>query len=58
MPNEAKYVMSKTGILFPHQLFEENALIKKSKTIYLVEEWLFFNNTIFANRKLPFTEPA
>ena len=32
----------RTGILFPHQLFEHNPLIEKTGTIYLIEEWLFF----------------
>lgn len=46
--------MSKIGILFPHQLFEENDLIKKCKTIYLVEEWLFFKQYTFHKQKIAF----
>lgn len=46
--------MSKTGILFPHQLFEENDLMKKCKTIYLVEEWLFFKQYSFHKQKIAF----
>ena len=38
--------MSKIGIVFPHQLFEQNII---ADTIYLVEEELFFNH----QRKLP-----
>lgn len=39
MPNEqAKYM--KTGILFPHQLFEQTTLTSTCDTIYLLEEGL------------------
>ena len=34
--------MSSTGIIFPHQLFEENIIASKCEIIYLVEEWLYF----------------
>jgi|GEM_PF-6116920 len=30
--------MNKTGLLFPHQLFEQNILATTCDTIYLVEE--------------------
>lgn len=43
-----------TGILFPHQLFEENILIKKCNTIYLVEEYLFFKQYNFHKQKIAF----
>jgi len=43
-----------TGILFPHQLFEENILISKCNTIYLMEEWLFFKQYNFHQQKIAF----
>ena len=46
--------MSRTGIIFPHQLFEHNILLKKCDTIYLVEEWLFFKQYNFHKRKIAF----
>ena len=42
------------GILFPHQLFEQNALAAKCDTIYLVEEWLFFKQYNFHKQKISF----
>ncbi len=44
----------KTGILFPHQLFKKNELIDQCKTIYLVEEFLFFTQYNFHKQKLAF----
>ena len=46
--------MSKTGILFPHQLFEQNILVSECDTIYLVEEWLFFRQFRFHKQKIAF----
>ncbi len=46
--------MSTTGILFPHQLFEQNHLVLKCDTIYLVEEWLFFMQYRFHKQKIVF----
>ena len=46
--------MSNTGIIFPHQLFEENVLALKCDTIYLVEEWLFFKQFNFHKQKIAF----
>ncbi len=43
-----------TGILFPHQLFEDNILISKCNTIYLIEEFLFFKQYKFHKRKIAF----
>lgn len=42
------------GILFPHQLFEKNVLIRKCETIYLVEEFLFFKQYNFHKQKIAF----
>ena len=46
--------MSSTGILFPHQLFEQNIIVSKCDTIYLVEEWLFFKQYRFHKQKIAF----
>jgi len=46
--------MNKTGILFPHQLFEHNPLVPKCDTIYLIEEGLFFKQYNFHKRKIAF----
>ena len=46
--------MNKTGILFPHQLFEQNPLVSTCDTIYLVEEGLFFRQYNFHKRKIAF----
>jgi deoxyribodipyrimidine photolyase-related protein len=46
--------MSKTGIIFPHQLFEQSILVSKCDTIYLVEEWLFFKQFNFHKQKIVF----
>lgn len=43
-----------TGILFPHQLFEQNILAAKCDTIYLVEEYLFFKQYNFHKQKIAF----
>ncbi len=46
--------MSKTGIVFPHQLFEQNILASTCNTIYLIEEWLYFRQYNFHKRKIAF----
>ena len=43
--------MSKIGIVFPHQLFEQHII---ADTIYLVEEELFFNQYNFHKQKIAF----
>ncbi len=43
-----------TGILFPHQLFEDNVLVSKCETLYLVEEYLFFRQYKFHKQKIAF----
>ncbi|WP_299253024.1 cryptochrome/photolyase family protein [uncultured Cytophaga sp.] len=42
------------GILFPHQLLEENSIVSTCTTIYLVEEWLFFKQYNFHKQKVAF----
>jgi deoxyribodipyrimidine photolyase-related protein len=46
--------MSRTGIVFPHQLFEQTVLISNCDTIYLVEETLFFRQYNFHKQKIAF----
>lgn len=46
--------MSRPGIIFPHQLFEQNILASKCDTIYLVEEYLFFKQYNFHKQKIAF----
>ena len=46
--------MNRTGIVFPHQLFEQNILTSTCTTIYLVEEWLYFRQYNFHKRKIAF----
>ncbi len=46
--------MRRTGVIFPHQLFEQNILASTCDTIYLVEEWLFFKQYNFHKRKISF----
>jgi deoxyribodipyrimidine photolyase-related protein len=43
-----------TGILFPHQLFEQNILMEHCATIYLIEEYLFFKQYNFHQQKIAF----
>jgi deoxyribodipyrimidine photolyase-related protein len=51
---DEKENMNKTGILFPHQLYDRNPLASKCDTIYLVEEGLFFKQYNFHKRKIAF----
>jgi deoxyribodipyrimidine photolyase-related protein len=44
----------KIGILFPHQLFENNVLVSICDTIYVVEECLFFRQYNFHKQKIAF----
>jgi deoxyribodipyrimidine photolyase-related protein len=46
--------MNRTGILFPHQLFEQNPLASSCDIIYLVEECLFFRQYNFHKQKIAF----
>jgi deoxyribodipyrimidine photolyase-related protein len=42
------------GVVFPHQLFEQSQLVSTCKTIYLVEEGLFFKQYNFHKQKIAF----
>ena len=43
-----------TGVVFPHQLFEQSHLISNCSTIYLIEEFLFFKHYKFHKQKIAF----
>ena len=44
--------MKSASLVFPHQLFERHPALQKDRTIYLVEEWLFFRQYNFHQKKL------
>ena len=46
--------MSKAGIIFPHQLFEQNIFYSTCDTIYLIEERLYFRQYNFHKQKIAF----
>ncbi|WP_374948348.1 cryptochrome/photolyase family protein [Mucilaginibacter sp.] len=39
-------------VIFPHQLFEHHPAVKPSRSVYLIEETLFFNFYTFHKKKL------
>jgi deoxyribodipyrimidine photolyase-related protein len=47
-------MMSRTGIIFPHQLFERSPLAGRCSVIYLVEEWLYFRQYPFHQQKIAY----
>jgi deoxyribodipyrimidine photolyase-related protein len=49
-----KYMATKVGILFPHQLFDTHAILKNTDRIYLIEEFLFFRFFNFHKLKIAF----
>lgn len=46
--------MSEVKIIFPHQLFENSALLDEAGEFYLVEESLFFKQYAFHKQKIAF----
>jgi len=44
--------MKEAAIIFPHQLFKNHPAIKKGRGIFLIEEWLFFNQFNFHQKKI------
>lgn len=44
--------MNSATIIFPHQLFENHPALAKDRPVYLVEEWLFFQQYSFHKQKL------
>jgi deoxyribodipyrimidine photolyase-related protein len=43
---------AEVSIIFPNQLFKEHPAIKSNRTVYLLEEWHFFNQYNFHKEKL------
>jgi len=46
--------MKSVNLIFPHQLFEKNPLLKNKHPVYLVEEFLFFKQYAFHQQKIAF----
>nr|MCU0323061.1 cryptochrome/photolyase family protein [Chitinophagaceae bacterium] len=44
--------MQQVTLIFPHQLFKSHPAIEKNRTIFLIEEWLFFKQYNFHQQKL------
>jgi deoxyribodipyrimidine photolyase-related protein len=44
--------MTEVTLIFPHQLFKEHPAVKPGRKVYLVEEYLFFNQYKFHQQKL------
>ena len=40
------------SIVFPHQLYKQNPCLQLSRKVFLVEEWLYFNQFKFHKQKL------
>ncbi|MDG5766245.1 cryptochrome/photolyase family protein [Balneolales bacterium ANBcel1] len=51
---ENKPANGRTGLVFPHQLFENSPLPDRCETLYLIEEHLFFNQYPFHKQKIAF----
>jgi deoxyribodipyrimidine photolyase-related protein len=49
-----KKIEQQTGLVFPHQLFAGNPLLKVCSRLILVEEWLFFRQYPFHKQKIAF----
>ena len=50
MQKKQKQISMNYGLVFPHQLFENQPLLEEVKKIFLVEETLFLNNIFFTNK--------
>ncbi len=44
--------MSSATIIFPHQLFKNHPSLKKEIPVFVIEEWLFFNQYNFHKQKI------
>jgi len=44
--------MNEVSLVFPHQLFKLNPILKKNRKVLLVEEWLFFRQYNFHQQKI------
>ena len=40
------------SIVFPHQLYKQHPALQKGRQVFLVEEWLYFNQYQFHKQKL------
>ncbi|MBC7650382.1 MAG: cryptochrome/photolyase family protein [Deinococcales bacterium] len=40
------------SIIFPHQLYQQNPALRKGTPVFLVEEWLYFNQYKFHQQKI------
>lgn len=44
--------MTEATLIFPHQLFKENPVLREGRPAYMIEEWLFFRQYNFHKQKL------
>jgi deoxyribodipyrimidine photolyase-related protein len=44
--------MNEVSLVFPHQLLKQHPALQKGRQVYLVEEWLFFRQYNFHQKKL------
>lgn len=44
----------KAALIFPHQLFKDNPMLKAGMKVYLIEEYLFFRQYAFHKQKICF----
>ncbi|MEQ9266723.1 MAG: cryptochrome/photolyase family protein [Balneolaceae bacterium] len=51
---EIRKMEQAVNIIFPHQLFSDSPILKNECEVYLVEEFLFFNQYRFHKQKLAF----
>ncbi|MFM7710833.1 MAG: cryptochrome/photolyase family protein, partial [Ferruginibacter sp.] len=45
-------MLNSVSLLFPHQLYDPHPAIDKTRPVYLIEEWLYFNQYPFHKQKL------
>jgi len=46
--------MKSAHLIFPHQLFRKPSWLEKDVSVYLIEEYLFFNQLPFHKQKIAF----
>ena len=49
-----KITAESISLVFPHQLFFKNPSLDKKRTVYIIEEHLFFNQYNFHKTKITF----
>ncbi|MEM7103888.1 MAG: cryptochrome/photolyase family protein [Bacteroidota bacterium] len=52
--NQDLNALKTASLIFPHHLFENSPLIELGHTVFIVEEYLFFNQYAFHKQKLAF----